>query len=212
MKLVPLTVILSLPILGACGPTGFASSATASRVAPASGGTVNLSLSSESNRSVSRAGVGTVAYVSGTDVDRGQIVAAAGISGTPNVGAARTSGSGTYTTRYQYVVVDNITRTDTLISGTRGEEAGTMSLAADFDAGTLTGSTSELTVNGTISGSDVGGNVTANYSGSVLGGGTISGSVNGELAGDIGTNGVIATFHGSDNNTVMAGGLVGSAD
>lgn len=207
MKLASLAVILSLPVLGACGPLGLASSATTSQIAPVSGGTVNISLSDEANNSVTRAGVGTVAYVTGIDGDRGQMVAAAGISGTPNVGTARTSGSGTYSTRYEYGVIGNVNRTSTLITGQQGSEAGTMSLAADFDAGTLTGTASELTVNGTISGSSVGGSVTAHYSVGIS-----SGNVNGTLAGDIGTTGIIATFHGSDSDTVMAGGLVGTAD
>ncbi|UZD91173.1 transferrin-binding protein-like solute binding protein [Cognatishimia activa] len=198
--------MLAASTLSAC-VAGVASSPTTSRISSVSGGTVNESLSSEQNGSVSAAGVGTVAYVTGVDRDRGQMVAAAGISGTPSVGTARTSGSGTYSTNYRYGVIDNVSRTSTTISGVQGSETGSMSLAADFDAGTLTGSNSELTVNGTISGSTVGGSVTATYSYS-----TLRGSINGNLAGSIGRDGVIGTFHGSDSNTVMAGGLVGTAD
>ena len=205
MKINLMTAIIAGSILSGC-VGGIAEIPATSRTATVTGGIVDETLSSEQNRSVSAVGVGTVAFVTGVDSDRGQMVASVGISGTPTVGAARTTGSGTYTTSYRYGVIDGITRSSSVISGYRGEESGTMTVTADFDSGQVSGSNSELTVSAHASGNSLNGSVTANYSYTGA-----SGSVAGSLEGQIGATGIIATFHGHDENTVMAGGLVGTS-
>ncbi len=121
-------ILASVAVLAGCGSSGssLATSPAASRVAPASGGQVQVNLTSERNGSVTRNPVGTVAFVSGIDQRSGQIVAATGISGTPDVGSVRTSGTATYETQYGYEVVDRITRSSTFISGQAGRETGTL--------------------------------------------------------------------------------------
>ena len=205
MKINLLTASLAVSVLSGC-VGGVAHLQATSRTAPVTGGVVDETLSNEQNGSISAVGVGTVAYVTGVDSDRGQMVASVGISGTPTVGAARTTGSGTYTTSYSYGVIDNITRTSTTISGVRGGESGTLTLTADFDRGTLNGSNSELDVSAGISGNTLSGIATAYYSYTGA-----SGNVTGTLDGQIGATGVIASFHGHDADTVMAGGLVGTS-
>lgn len=205
MKKNLISAILMASFLAGC-VGGVAQLPATSRTASVTGGFVDETLSDEQNQTISEVSVGTVAYVTGIDADRGQMVASVGISGTPTVGAARTSGSGTYSTTYSYGVIDGITRTSSRISGYRGGESGTMTLSADFDTGILQGSSSELTVDGGVAGSTVSGIVTANYSYPGA-----SGSVSGTLNGQIGATGIIATFHGHDENTVMAGGLVGTS-
>lgn len=200
--------LLGIAVLAGCD-NGLADSKTRSGFAWVPGTTVDASLGKELNGSVSRTSVGTVAYVSGLDNKRGQAVALAGIAPGANVGSAVTSGSATYSTTYGYTVIDNVYRTDPTFSkdgeigGSQREETGLVTLTADFDKGTLTGSTSGIDVNGTISGSDVGGSVTTTSGPSR----TVQGA---SLDGNIGSTGVIGAFHGSDGNTTVAGGLVGT--
>jgi hypothetical protein len=196
--------------LSGCNASGLASSTTNSGFGSVSGSRVNVSLSNELNDTVSNASVGTVAFVTGLDLTNGQAEGFAGIQSGANTGSAVTSGSANYNTTYAYQVIDDVNRTTTFLTGSRVTENGSMTLAADFNAGTLTGSNSELRVNGTISGTDVGGSVTVIYSGFVPGSGTVSGSATGNLDGNIGSTGVIGAFHGTDSDTVFAGGFVGT--
>lgn len=203
MKYAFYALAVSCTALTACGPGGVASTTTRSYAEALSTTPHNISLDSEWNDTVSNGSVGTVAYTSGLDLVAGQAVTATGIVGTPTVGSARTSGSGTYDVDYEYDAIDSVVRTDTTLFGTRTYHSGNITLNADFDAGTLTGSDFNLDVNGTISGTDVGGSVTAQ---------AFTSTVDGDLDGLIGTTGVIATFHGTDSNTTMAGGFVGTAN
>ncbi|MBU2991668.1 hypothetical protein Q4555_16070 [Octadecabacter sp. 1_MG-2023] len=208
---------VSLAVLAGCGGDSLASSKTTSRVASVSGGQVNVGLSSETNGSVSDATVGLVAYATGIDQTRGQIVAAAGIADNPTVGeTVTTDGVVTYSTSYNYQIVDDVTRSDTFISGERASRVfdGQTTLTADFGTGQLTGSTTDLDVNGTINGQNVGGNVVVNYNiaTSIFSTSSVTGSIDADLTGQIGSTGVIGAFSGSDSNTVVAGGLVGTAN
>lgn len=174
---------------------------------------MNVSLSSESNGSVSSGSVGRVAFVTGLDLSSGQALGYVGIAPGANVGSTETSGSASYSTQYEYQVIDNVARTSSTIGGDRLSEDGNLTLNANFGAGTLTGSNSELSVNGTINGRDLDGTVTANYSATVIGSGgltTVNGSVDGDLSGMIGSDGVIGAFHGNDSNTILVGGIVGT--
>jgi len=214
MKTITLiAAVFSVTALSACGGGGgggVAPTPTRSGFTTVTGATANATLTNERNRSVTRAAVGTAAYTTGIDQAAGQMVAVSGVRAGANTGAAITNGQATYNTSYGYGVIDSITRTQTLIRGTRGEETGTLTLTADFDRGTLTGNNGELTVNGTVNGTTVGGTATANYNFGGFGTPVQRGSVRGPLSGQIGDNGVVGAFHGSDANTVMAGGLVGT--
>lgn len=207
-------ILFSIPTvisLAGCNTTGLASSPTVSRLGTVSNGQVQASLSQERNGSVSDATVGTAAYVIGIDQNRGQFVAIAGTQDA-NVGSAVTSGTAKYSTSYSYQVVDEIDRSSTMISGYTGRETGTFTLRADFDAGTVKGRGDELAINGTVNGTAMSGDFTANYEEYrfLPGGSTFSGSLKGKFQGEIGSTGVIGVYHGSDANTVLAGGLVGT--
>ena len=198
---------------GGSGGSSLAASTARSGLASVSGSTVNATLSSEQNRNVQDARVGLVAYVTGTDPVAGQVVGLAGVRSGATVGTVRTTGTASYNTQYAYDVVENVTRTSTTIGGTRyTQPTQTMTLNADFGARTLTGTSSDVTVNGTISGSAVAGTATVDYNFNPLIGAPASGRVVTTLNGNIGSTGIIGAFHGSDSNTVVAGGLVGVAN
>ncbi|MEP4197699.1 MAG: hypothetical protein ABJL99_18910 [Aliishimia sp.] len=204
------TLITSLGILSACGGGGgsLAGPLTVSgQTSVSSTGTVNIDLSDESNGNVSSAGVGLAAYATGVDLTRGRVSANAGIQNGATVGAAETSGTGSYSARYQYTMIDDASRTSVFISGTQITSAErSITLNADFDAGTLSGTTSDLDVNGTISGTTLGGSAVVDYD--FFAG--PSGTIDTTLAGEVGSTGVIAVFTGNDGDTVLAGGVVGT--
>lgn len=163
---------------------------------------------------------GLVEYALGVDTARQQVVGLASIRES-SVGAPVTGGTARYTTNYTYAAIDNvgtenitvpplITNSDGALVRTGSTEIGlvllsgpfqTVDLEADFDAGTVRGSNSEIAVNGTVSGAALGGQVTV-----VPRGGS---AVDADLAGDIGANGLVGAFAGHDADTVVVGGLVG---
>ncbi|MEH6521487.1 hypothetical protein [Sulfitobacter sp.] len=114
-----------------------ADSKTASRITSVSNGEVNVSLEGKEGGSVSCPLVGLVAYASGADQNRGQIVAVAGITDGATVGAPVSEGTVTYDTRYNYHVVGKVSRSSSFISGTRATRRfdGQTTLTADFDTG-----------------------------------------------------------------------------
>lgn len=203
-------VLVSLGLLAACSSTGggsFSGDATSSGLSGVTGSIVNASLDDELNGSVSNASVGLVAYVSGLNADDGKAVALAGIRDNATVGNPVLSGTATYNTRYQYTGINNVFRSSSFISGSQFESnERSVTLTADFGAGALTGSTSDIDVNGTISGSQVAGTVDVNYGAIIVG----TGSLTTNLSGVIGNTGVIATFEGHDADTTIAGGMVGT--
>jgi hypothetical protein len=183
---------------------------------PVSNGEVDVSLSRVIGGSVSSSRVGLVAFATGVDKDRGQIVAVAGIADGATVGEPVTEGTVTYDTRYNYQLAANISRGSSTIAGrtTSRRFDGRTTLTADFDTGRLTGSTSDLEVNGRINGQTVSGTAVVDFDTSSAS--SISppliGTVSTDLNGQIGDTGVIATFDGSDEDTAVAGGLVGTAN
>lgn len=207
VKFVGMASIMAL--LSACGGGGSSlssSSTFASNTGTVSGGQVNVNLSSELNDSVSDADVGLVAFVTGTNTTRGTANAVSGIQSGANVGSAVGGGTVTYNARYKYGVVDDVNRTSTFITGDRAHSSeSSIALSADFGAGTLTGNTADLAVNGTISGQTLGGTVDVSHS--IIG--NAPGTVTADLQGQIGSTGVIGAFAGKDNDTVVAGGFVG---
>ncbi|MEM8980692.1 MAG: hypothetical protein AAGD04_14490 [Pseudomonadota bacterium] len=67
-------------------------------------------------------------------------------------------------------------------------------MTGDFDAGTLTGSSGDLTVNGTLSGTTLGGTVT--YDGQ-----------DGTLTGLAGADQAFGAFHSASGTMIYAGGF-----
>lgn len=206
----------SIVLLSACGSGGRSSNITASGVERVSDGRVDVSLESESNLSVSDARVGLVAFATGINERKGQVVAVAGIADDPEVGDPVTEGTVTYSTRYNYIVLDNTSRSGNYISADQGSRrfVGRTTLTADYSEGTLTGTSSDLEVDGQISGQEVTGSVQVDYnvSGGIVGTKVLSGRMDTALNGQVGSTGLIATFHGTDSNSAIAGGLVGTAN
>lgn len=163
---------------------------------------------------------GLVEYALGVDAARQEVSGIASIRSS-NVGAPVTTGTATYRTAYSYNAIDEI-GTDNitvppLALNAQGQAVRTgatgfglalsstpfqtVDLAADFDAGTLTGGNSEISVAGQVSGAALGGSVTATPRAGT--------SISADLQGQIGSDGLVGAFAGRDADSVVVGGLVG---
>lgn len=173
------------------------------------GNEIDKEIDGKANRTISDPDVGTVAIATGYRLTAGLIYpevisyAYAGIAPGFDVGATVNTGTATYSARYTYVTVDYETSIFGL-SGNPRSDGGIIDLNADFAAGTLTGATSDLAVDGSINGDDLSGTVKVQYS-------SYYNPIIGKLDGFIGATGTIGAFHGSDNETALAGGFVGTA-
>lgn len=206
-KTLPLALLCgSLAACGSSNSSGGAGGAAASSFTTLSGGSAAAAMTPSSVTENFRASGGNrVSFAVGLDATTGENVAAAGID-LVSVGGVQTTGTASYNTSYGI----------NLREGTDGsspdviQDSGAITLLADFDAGTLTGSVSgpldSFDVNGTLSGGEIGGSVTFNYEDSS----SAPQTINGTLDGHIGTFSAIGAFHGSDSDTVMAGGFVGT--
>ncbi len=139
----------------------------------------------------------------------GEVFAAfSGVAAGASVTPPPASGPATYTGTFEVGVVGSIFDTGSGYSGSVTTDNGSITLNADFDAGTLTGSGTgvndftnfvlngnELEVNGTITGTQLRG--TATYDG-----------VSGPLNGLIGSDEVIGVFHGNSDSQTHAGGFI----
>lgn len=96
--------------------------------------------------------------------------------------------------------IEDINLSGDIITGRTGRQSGVINLTADLDAGTLTGSTKGLEVNGRMSGSDLAGGVS--YRGVGVGGG---------LDGLVGSDQAIGAFHGNDADLIYSGGFLTEA-
>ena len=200
--------VLGLAIVSACG--GGSSGPTFSQTQTISGTTVPVTLSNEVNRSVSDARVGLVAMVAGLNTSgAGSAAAISGIRRNPTVGAVQTSGGAVYNASYRAVGVYNVQRTSSTISGVPffTTTARPITVFANFDSGTLRGQDGLIDVRGTISGSSLGGNVVVEVPNTSL---SSTRSLDAPLAGEIGRDGVIGAFAGSDDRATVAGGFVGT--
>ncbi len=162
--------------------------------------------------------VGLVAYSIGYDGDTAQGVAASGYRIDGGVGSVVTTGTVNYDTQYGLGVLSGISRSTTgainsISADTRYREEGELVLSADFDNGSLTGSDSAISVDGSITGGDVSGSVTVYYEdGFVSGVPERNATMTTSLEGAIGADGVIGRFKGTDGDNVsVAGGFVGEA-
>lgn len=126
--------------------------------------------------------------------DTTSIKAIAGLLPGTSVTEVPTSGTASYHGVYGVAFVTDISVSSSILSGYAGEETGSITLNADFSAGTLKGSAGGLTVNGEFSGTDLNGTVEFN-------------GLTGELDGLIGGDATIGVFHGNDDDDVFAGGF-----
>lgn len=209
--------VLSCFVLANCGgggggqsSAGLASSPASAKVLSVRNGEVSLGLEDETHGKVQNS-VGIAAYGAGVDTTRGQIVTATGYNKYGGVGQAVTGGLVTYDTTYGVQVASNIARTSTIIrADTVYQESNDLTLTANFNTGTLTGSDHVVDFDGTISGQDVSGSVDVAYSTNGL---WRDSSMTTELDGEIGADGVIGTFIGVEGNTAsVSGGFVGVAN
>lgn len=201
------TLAIAAMTLAGCGGSNLASSTTRSSFESLSGNEVNISLSQERNGTLTAGSVGRASYVVGVDTQKGQMVAASGYTA-DQIGAARTNGSGNYTTTYRYALIDDVNRSTTLINGYTREVTGGVTVNADFDAGTLKANGTYFDIDATISGDRFSGTADVSHLAGRLG--TSRDQLRTTLQGRIGASGLIGAFHGSDSDTVMAGGIVGT--
>lgn len=121
-----------------------------------------------------------------------------GILPTTSVSELPSSGQATFSGAYEAVLID-LTQVSDDMTYEDIEAAfyntGTIDLVADFGAGTLTGSSGDLTVNGTFDSELLGG--TVNYDG-----------LSGDLTGLIGGNRAVGAFQGDDLDEVLVGGFI----
>lgn len=105
------------------------------------------------------------------------------------------TGSGTFTGRYELSQFSGIDINGDEIYGFASNVSGAISLNADFENDTLTGSAGNLTVNGTMDGRTLGGTVA--YRG-----------LSGPLRGLVGGDKTVGAFHGNNANLIYAGGFI----
>ncbi len=149
------------------------------------------------------------AYQAGA-IDEAGFQAFAGIVPGASVEAAPASATtATMRGQFEVAVVDAILMGGTTITGQNSIDSGSITLVADFQNGTLTGSGNGvdggfqniflnenlLTIDGTFSGTTLTG--TATYNG-----------VSGPLRGLVGVDEAIGAFHGNDDGQVHAGGFI----
>ena len=129
----------------------------------------------------------------------------------PGASVAPVSGltSATYTGTFELALIDLILVLGDSVQGSSTFDRGNISLTADFNAGTLTGSGTgldlgsfslllngnQLSVDGTLNGTALSGTVT--YDG-----------VTGPLQGLVGSDEAIGAFHGHNDSQLFAGGFI----
>lgn len=153
---------------------------------------------------------GEIAFATGfTETNVLQARAVAGIQ-FEDVGSAG-SGTGTFSGLYGFGVMEDVVRTETEISGFPAQSIGNVFLTVDFANGSLAGTgsstdgiQSDIVVNGSISGRNLSGDVAVNY---VTPSATTT-FLSTTLDGVVGENGAVGVFHGSDDNSALAGGFV----
>lgn len=190
---------------GTAGGAGAGSGASTAAVytefwtheAPTADTIASMGLSNTETGSVTDPALGGVTFVAGTDSTgaRGYV----GINAGTSVGAEVSAGTATYTSDYRVVQLHNVAASAGEVTTDTRIESGSITLTADFGAGTLTGNQNDLRVAGQIVSTDFDGSVTYR-------------DVLGDLKGEIGDDGVVGAFHGSDATSVYVGGFVGEKD
>jgi len=162
-------------------------------VTPDASGNINADIENNIQSGQVTIGLEGVAWTSGSSENEG-FKAFSGIIPGTEVAAAPTSGVVNYTGTYEVGGTGLITRLDGIILGASFVDSGAINLTGDFDAGTLTGTSGQLVVNGTITDTTVAGTVT--YQGQ-----------NGTLAGLAGADQTFGVFHSNSDDLVYAGGF-----
>ena len=177
---------------------------------PNSAGVISGSTSSNSERGsdVSSVTGNTYAYAAG-GIESAGLQGFAGIVSGASVTAPPVTGSAVMTGDFEVAVLEAIFVVGDQVQASGYTDRGSLSLTADFDDRTLTGTgtgidggisnfyanNNVLTVNGTFSGDELSG--TVSYDG-----------VSGPMTGLVGSNEAIGVFHGNDDHQVHAGGFI----
>jgi len=136
------------------------------------------------------------AYAVGEEIN-GDFAGYAGIVPTTSVTAPPVLGSATWSGTYNLAQITGIELSTNGLQGYAASSTGAVSLTANFAAGSLIGSSTDLdlTVNGTFVGSNLSGSVS--YRG-----------LNGALTGLVGAGGAVGAFQGNSGTDLYAGGFM----
>lgn len=146
---------------------------------------------SRSGRSFSDIRNGTgFAYQMGRVSGTQRFIGVAGIAATSDVGTAPTAATATYRGDYSVAYAER---------RQQQQASGTISLDADFQQGTLTGSAGQLDVDGEIRGQNIGGSVRFR-------------GVEADLTGRIGSTRAVGAFAGNTPDAVVVGGFLVEAE
>lgn len=137
------------------------------------------------------------AHHTGIDADDGELISEAGLLPTTSVSSLPTSGSAVYFGIYEVSGVHNADLDDGVLTGQGFLEAGAITLNANFNNGTLRGTSDDgdLVVRGNFDSKDIDGSV--EYIG-----------VDGDLDGLIGGDRTVGIFHGEGEGEIFAGGFI----
>lgn len=166
-------------------------------IRPTSGASAQIpvSLGNEQNGNIYNPLFGGAAYVTGTDGAGAK--AYAGIIPGTNPGAPVTNGTVRYNTKYQVAAIENISVSGGFLRGVNTRDSGSLTLVANFNGNTLTGTDGTFAVDGRMSGQNLSGRVSY-------------GGVNGSLTGLIGDDAVVGAFNGNNSTMVYSGGFIGT--
>lgn len=189
------TLLLLMPVLAisACAQT--ADDLTHSGFqAPTNAGAIATSLTSSRRGSDINATGDGYAYAVGMGSNN-NFYGYAGIVPTTTVSVPLSGGSATWSGSYKLARITGIYLSGNTLYGASAVNSAALSLTANFNTGTLIGSSSYLTVNGTFAGSNLSGSVT--YRG-----------LPGALTGLVGATGAVGAFHGNGATDLYAGGFM----
>jgi len=133
----------------------------------------------------------------------------AGIASGATVSAPLASGSATMNGTFRVGAIQNVSQNGTSFSGLAFNDVGALTLVADFDAQTLTGSgTGEdgAGINSRLNNNVL--EIDGRFNGSTLSGTATYDGVSGPLQGLVGANEAIGAFHGHTDGAVHAGGFI----
>lgn len=163
------------------------------------GGTVSSTVTTtdtiQESGDIYDAPIGGIEYFS--TLGNGRAEAYSAILAGSDTGTTPTSGQAVYLADYEVAVISNLRYYETELRGVSSLDDGKISIVADFDQGTVTGSDGALVVDGAITGR-------------AFEGGVVYAGHDGDLEGLVGDQGVIGAFHGNNGKIVFAGGFVGN--
>jgi hypothetical protein len=136
------------------------------------------------------------AFVTGLFPDDPGAAGFAGITDTTDLGTQPTTDSATMTGTYRLTQLDGLAlnANDRPTATSTRSESDQITLTADFEAATLTGTQGDLSIDGTMDAGVLSGTVTFD-------------GLEGTLRGAIGATDAVGAFDGADDDTVYAGGF-----